>query len=149
MAANLLPGLTESESTPPWPKIHGFSINTTSCPASGEYTLQPASPNAINTIRYFIDLPFQNQIQVAEGTVKPSVLLTCSVCVRHDRGADRQIRRVGPSRPCSQYQRLYLRCRRLARPRGAGSSLGSATHPFNGTANAAQAEVPDAGQGLA
>src|ERR1700730_5376539 len=86
IAANVRPGLTGSESTPPWPKIHGFSINTTSWPASGEYTLQPTSPNAINIIRYFIDLPFQNQIQVAEGTVKPSVLLTCSVSLRHDRG---------------------------------------------------------------
>src|SRR5260370_1264962 len=67
IAANVRPGLTGSESTPPWPKIHGFSINTTSWPASGEYTLQPTSPNAINSIRYFTDLPFENQIQVAEG----------------------------------------------------------------------------------
>src|SRR5882762_9660250 len=57
IAANVRPGLIGSESTPPWPKIHGFSINTTSWPASGEYTLQPTSPNAINIVRYFIDLP--------------------------------------------------------------------------------------------
>src|SRR4029077_20625651 len=69
IAANVRPGLTGSESTPPWPKIHGFSINTTSWPASGEYTLQPASPNAINIIRYFIDLPFK--IRVATVCVHP------------------------------------------------------------------------------
>src|SRR6266403_9672 len=57
IAANVRPGLIGSESTPPWPKIHGFSIKTTSWPASGEYTLQPTSPNAINIVRYFIDLP--------------------------------------------------------------------------------------------
>src|SRR6202035_1020585 len=86
IAANVRPGLTESEWTPPWPKIHGFSINTISWPASGEYRLQPTSPSAINMIRYFIDLPCQNQIHVAEGTVKPAVLLTRSVSLRHDRG---------------------------------------------------------------
>src|SRR6202023_1496493 len=69
MAANVRPGWTGSESTPPWPKIHGFSINTTSWPASGEYTLQPTSPNAINIIRYFIDLPFQ--IRIATVCVHP------------------------------------------------------------------------------
>jgi len=59
IAANVRPGLIGSESTPPWPKIHGFSINTISCPASGEYTLQPPSPTAISITRYFIDLPFR------------------------------------------------------------------------------------------
>src|SRR6266480_1754902 len=83
IAANVRPGFTGSASTPPWPKIHGFSINTISCPASGEYTLQPTSPNGINSIRYFIDLPFQIKLQVAEGTgrcSKVSSLSTDGLC---------------------------------------------------------------------
>src|SRR5882724_12630449 len=60
IAVNVRPALTESESTPPCPKIYGFSTNTTSCPASGEYELQPTmNPNMSTTIAtaFFIGSP--------------------------------------------------------------------------------------------
>src|SRR4029077_2424254 len=41
-AVYVRPVFTDSDSTPPCPKNHGLSTNTTSWPASGEYVLQPA-----------------------------------------------------------------------------------------------------------
>src|ERR1700730_630117 len=40
-AVYVRPVFTDSDSTPPCPKNHGLSTNTTSWPASGEYVLQP------------------------------------------------------------------------------------------------------------
>src|SRR5580692_2144085 len=49
-AVYVRPVFTDSDSTPPCPKNHGLSTNTTSWPASGEYVLQPTVQNA-NRIR--------------------------------------------------------------------------------------------------
>src|SRR5579862_1309094 len=57
MAANVRPVFTGSGSTPPCPKNHGFSMSTTSWPASGEYTLQPPRVSANKAMNCFIYCP--------------------------------------------------------------------------------------------
>src|SRR5882762_5123838 len=126
IAANVRPGLIGSESTPPWPKIHGFSINTTSCPASGEYTLQPPSPTAISITRYFIDLPFQKSNSSGGGnsSIRPDTY-TAPTPAQLQTERDRPARQ-GRFQLCDSLSRPTLRSQRTGTPQRLSCRVGTA-----------------------
>jgi hypothetical protein len=52
------PGVTGFASTPPWPKNHGFSMTTASCPASGVAVVQAVrNASATKIHRSFLMFP--------------------------------------------------------------------------------------------